>query len=263
MPKIRGIKPEIWTDDKFVSLEDPFARLLFIGMWNFACDNGHLDDNPRQIKLRVLPADDVDAFALIESLVSEALVERRDGFLKITNLTQHQSPDLRFLIFCDHCDRDEHATFARSDKRERTKSARSAPSGRTTGAPRNGDVDGDGDGDGEKARSRAPRATRVDPDFAITDDMRAWAKSKGFGHLDLDAITEQFVDHWLGKSGKDATKVDWLATWRGWIRREDGFRGGRSNVARIEPRKGMPPEPCSTCGAPPEHGHYDGCPVAS
>ena len=237
MPKIRGIKPETWTDDKFVSLEDPFARLLFIGMWNFACDNGHLDDNPRQIKLRVLPADDVDAHELIDSLVSEALVERRDGFLKITNLTQHQSPDLRFLIFCDHCDRDEHVTFARSDKRERTKSARSAPSERTTGARRNGD----GDGDGERTRSRAARATRIDPDFTITDEMRSWAEGKGWGRMDLDGITEGFVDYWLGKAGKDATKVDWLATWRNWIKRDaEGAFSGRPRAVGANDRSHLP-----------------------
>lgn len=28
----------------------------------------------------------------------------------------------------------------------------------------------------------------------------------------------KFADYWHGKSGKDATKVDWEATWRNWCR---------------------------------------------
>ena len=63
-------------------------------------------------------------------------------------------------------------------------------------------------------------ASRINPDFAVTDEHRAWAKAKDLDYLDLDHITEKFVDYWLGKSGKDATKTDWTATWRNWIRRE-------------------------------------------
>jgi hypothetical protein len=35
-------------------------------------------------------------------------------------------------------------------------------------------------------------------------------------HIRLEA--DKFRDFWCSKSGKDATKVDWLATWRNWIR---------------------------------------------
>jgi uncharacterized protein YdaU (DUF1376 family) len=33
-------------------------------------------------------------------------------------------------------------------------------------------------------------------------------------------IAATFRDYWVAKSGKDATKADWLATWRNWVRRE-------------------------------------------
>lgn len=36
----------------------------------------------------------------------------------------------------------------------------------------------------------------------------------------LKQIAHKFKDYWIAKSGKDATKADWLATWRNWIRRE-------------------------------------------
>jgi hypothetical protein len=31
-------------------------------------------------------------------------------------------------------------------------------------------------------------------------------------------VAEGFADHWRGKAGKDAVKVDWQATWRNWCR---------------------------------------------
>ena len=36
----------------------------------------------------------------------------------------------------------------------------------------------------------------------------------------LNLIADTFRDYWIAKSGKDATKMDWMATWKNWIRRE-------------------------------------------
>jgi hypothetical protein len=53
-----------------------------------------------------------------------------------------------------------------------------------------------------------------------------------------------FRDYWCGKPGADAKKLDWLATWRNWCRRE--FRRKRrtsaepvaqSSPAQLERRK--------------------------
>jgi len=40
-------------------------------------------------------------------------------------------------------------------------------------------------------------------------------------------VAHKFKDYWIAKAGKDATKADWLATWRNWIRREvDNAKSG-------------------------------------
>lgn len=40
-------------------------------------------------------------------------------------------------------------------------------------------------------------------------------------------VAHKFKDYWIAKAGKDATKADWLATWRNWIRREaENAKGG-------------------------------------
>lgn len=93
MARIRTIKPEFWTDEKVVQL--PFqARLLFIGMWNFADDDGYLDDEPERLRLQILPADALDAELLVDLLVAAELIERievPDGrILRLPNFAKHQ-----------------------------------------------------------------------------------------------------------------------------------------------------------------------------
>jgi len=60
------------------------------------------------------------------------------------------------------------------------------------------------------------RATRLTDDFKVTPEMRLWASSKA-PDADLSTETEKFINYWVAKSGKDATKLDWAATWRNWI----------------------------------------------
>lgn len=47
--------------------------------------------------------------------------------------------------------------------------------------------------------------------------MVAWAHEHA-PHVDGRAETARFVDYWRAKTGKDATKRDWPATWRNWMR---------------------------------------------
>jgi hypothetical protein len=94
MARIRSIKPEFWTDTKIVNL--PFeTRLFFQGLWTFADDCGHIENEPLQLKLRILPADDVDASDLIDQLVEAGLIVRLSGCLLITGFEKHQRVDRR------------------------------------------------------------------------------------------------------------------------------------------------------------------------
>jgi hypothetical protein len=108
MARIRTIKPDFWSDGKNVALS-PLARLLFIGSWNFAiCDNGHLPDDPFGLKLKVLPADDVDPTELLDELLFSGQVVRgqtADGrsYLHIPRLRDHQKIDGRWTPRCFVC----------------------------------------------------------------------------------------------------------------------------------------------------------------
>jgi hypothetical protein len=225
--KIRGFKPDLWTDEAFIELS-PFARLLWLGMWNYACDNGHLADKSKQIKMRVLPTDDVNCADLLRELADQKLIERADGWITIPNLTRHQKPDRRYFTTCEKegCDAPPETLSQRESRRahyERTAGARRATDERTPSAH----VDGDGEvkgSDGDRARAGArpgaARGARIPDDFNVTDEMKAWAVEKGFGHLDLAGITEEFFDYWHGIPGARGVKLDWVGTWRNWVRRK-------------------------------------------
>jgi len=38
--------------------------------------------------------------------------------------------------------------------------------------------------------------------------------------LNATEVFAGFRDYWIAKAGKDGVKLDWLATWRNWIRNE-------------------------------------------
>ncbi len=62
------------------------------------------------------------------------------------------------------------------------------------------------------------RGTRIPEPFLLTAEMRRWGADEVPG-LDLDQHTREFVDHWRAASGQNAVKVDWVATWRNWMRK--------------------------------------------
>ncbi len=96
MARIRTVKPEFWVDDKVVEL-DPWARLLFIGMWNFADDQGYIDFSPKRIKMQVFPGDTVDVVPLIDELLKQGLIRSYMSpigpVLHVANWARHQRVD--------------------------------------------------------------------------------------------------------------------------------------------------------------------------
>jgi hypothetical protein len=77
MARIRSIKPDFWTSEQVMECS-PIARLMFIGLWNFADDHGRLPSAPKTIKAQVFPGDDINSDAvrgMIDELSSNGLVQ--------------------------------------------------------------------------------------------------------------------------------------------------------------------------------------------
>jgi hypothetical protein len=72
--------------------------------------------------------------------------------------------------------------------------------------------------------------------------MVAWVREK-CPDVDGRDQTDRFVDFWSDKTGKDATKIDWVGTWRNWMRREQDQINNRNARNRASPgttTKGTP-----------------------
>jgi len=87
----------------------------------------------------------------------------------------------------------------------------------------------------------APRdrkqGTRLPDDFAPSPEMVEWFR-KNCPHVDGKTEHAKFCDYWRAKPGKDGRKLDWVATWRNWMRNAE---------ERYTPRpSGRPSEPGAT-----------------
>jgi hypothetical protein len=71
----------------------------------------------------------------------------------------------------------------------------------------------------EKTTSSASprRGTRLPEDFMPDAEMRAWYSERIGSAVNGLIEHEKFMNFWLAKSGKDATKVDWRRTWMNWM----------------------------------------------
>jgi uncharacterized protein YdaU (DUF1376 family) len=64
------------------------------------------------------------------------------------------------------------------------------------------------------------RGSRISADWKPSDADRAFAQGLGLTPHAIERTAERFRDYWLGATGANASKADWPATWRNWVRRE-------------------------------------------
>lgn len=206
MPRIRTIKPEFWTDGDVVDMS-PYARLLFIGSWNFAlCDRGHVADDPRRLKMQILPGDDVDAVELVEEIIAHGRMTRittPDGrtFLHVKRFTDHQKIEKRWNPRCPACDA-LGLNEPRSTSRDLSEPRASTPE--PADSPPTSAQEGKG-----KERRKTPSSADADGVF------EAWWKlyPKKVGKADARKVW----DRKIRKSTPDAITAGlqrWLPIWR-------------------------------------------------
>lgn len=110
---------------------------------------------------------------------------------------------------------------ARGQLKTKTSPSKAPPKPGTGTGERAGEGTGTGMAPGQGALGAdAPttRGSRLDPQWVLPKAWGEWALAK-YQHWTADtvrAIASKFKNHWIAKSGKDATKVDWKATWENW-----------------------------------------------
>lgn len=218
MAKIRGFKPELWTDDDFVELS-AFARLLWMGMWNFACDNGHLQDKSKQLKGRVLPMDDVNCADLLREIEAQGLIVRNEGWITIPKLTHHQKPHKRWWVTCEKpdCKLPEGASYGYS--KPTTTVEQPLSNGGSTGDNGWSTADGDVEVDGElKVMVSSPGelaltdASRTDVD-EICDHLAGAIEANGSKRPTVTARWRTAARLMLDKDGRTQEEIHGAIDW--------------------------------------------------
>jgi hypothetical protein len=97
MARIRTIKPSFFKDEDLSDLP-VIARYVFSGLWCQADRAGRLEDRPKLLKIEILPWDDADMHAILDTLAPKFITRYTiDGkkYIQINNFLKHQRPDPR------------------------------------------------------------------------------------------------------------------------------------------------------------------------
>jgi hypothetical protein len=81
--------------------------------------------------------------------------------------------------------------------------------------------------------SSKKKGSRLSPEWVLPADWGDWAASQGMTAQQVLDQADRFRDYWIGKSGAGASKADWRATWRNWI---------RNAIERLGKQNGKPVE---------------------
>lgn len=78
------------------------------------------------------------------------------------------------------------------------------------------------------------RGSRLSSDWDPGEPGFAFAAQQGLTNGRVQAELAKFRDYWTAKTGAQATKTDWQATWRNWVRKaaENGRQPGAAPGAR-------------------------------
>lgn len=228
MARIRTIKPEFWTHARVTECSVS-ARLLFIGLWNFADDHGRMKDEPKTIKMQVYPGDNLSA-----GDIDQMLGELSEHKLIIRYVIDGQ----RYI----QIDGWHHQVINRANKSRIPPAPLTDDSVSTHGAitaqtlpEKEKEKEGKRNIEAPQA-SPTKKASQYPKDFKPLERHIAAAREKS---LDLAKQLERFAAHYQA-NGK--TFKDWHRAFDSWLLKAEDFNRGREIAA---PANG------STYAAPP------------
>ena len=74
--------------------------------------------------------------------------------------------------------------------------------------------------------SSGTRASRLPNDLELSPDWEAFCRLERPA-LEPHHVFQVFKDYWIAQSGRNATKLDWFATWRNWVRNQRERQGSQ------------------------------------
>ena len=244
MARARNIKPSLFKNE-ILGVADPMITLLFAGLWLLADRAGRLEDRPLRIKGELFPyRDGLDVNSMLDWLAQEDFIVRYSIggklFIQVENFAKHQNPHVKEpkstipapdgngLAPVEHSAStvqawgDHHTGPADSlsldslnlipDSLQEHVAAGEPPAAR--------DEAKDSKATQSHDQPKKTQGTRLPADWSLPDDWLSWARTDRpeFTSDLLAQEGEKFADYWHSLSGSKAVKLDWLATWRNWIR---------------------------------------------
>lgn len=218
MARIRSIKPEFWTSEQVMECSTT-ARLMFIGLWNFADDCGRLPLSLKTIKAQIFPSDDL-ASDSIRGMINELsesgllLIYTADGkeFLQITGwqhqrIDKPQAPKYPAPFFEDSGN--APVPFPPDRKGEDKKGKDSIPA-EVAPEPKP-----------EKKSRRKPQ-TAIADNFSINSTVKAAAVRLGFTESEIQREVQRFIRH---AKQNDRRCADWQMAAQNWFDKAAEFAG--------------------------------------
>lgn len=199
MARIRTIKPEFWTDEAISSCSIP-ARLMFVGTWNFADDEGNLEKSFVQLKAKIFPIDSIDVRPLMAELLTHGLLIEYSlngkNYLHIKGFSKHQLINRPSAPQCP--------VYEDSMRTHGVFNDDSLPKGREGR-----------EGKDIASRKRISNKTSIPEDFTISERVISWANKNR--HSNLEKHFENFVGACKAKNYQYA---DWDEAFMGAIRKD-------------------------------------------
>ncbi len=160
--KIRSVRPEFFTDAKMARLSHS-ARLLYIGLWCLADDDGRGRLLPKHIEGELFPYEKIDFLGLWHELESIRRVRtyQTDGeqYFVIPKFTEYQKPNRKYDSKLPEPPGEDNGTLFDSETAGATQRVEPAPSHAG---------EGEGEGEGEGVLAVAPRERDPVWDILVT-----------------------------------------------------------------------------------------------
>jgi|SRR6516164_437573 len=235
MARARNIKPAFFENESLGELS-ALTRLFFIGMWTLADFKGCLEYRPKRLKIQLLPYDDCNIDVLVKSLEDSGFIQiysvQGQQYIKVVNFQKHQNPHKNEREsgsdIPDVSEKDNEINELSQDGNTPDKNGTARADSLNLipdslnlipDSPPSVAIDvGKNNIAGMQSKKSEPRGSRLSSDWQLPRPFGNWALNEGYTEDVIRKEAEKFRDYWVAKSGRDARKVDWFATWRNWLR---------------------------------------------
>lgn len=247
MARIRSIHPGLFTDEAFASLSMA-ARVLLLGIWTEADDQGVFEWKPVTLKMRIFSADNVDVVPLMEELkVADAI--RSFSFEgkpcgAVRNFCRYQKPKTpKYRPVMD--DDIRNYVASKYPKEE-------APSPQPEQFPQKGEMQrqreeggdtlflGGGKREGERAPAKVASqglGNQIHPAFQLLPEAIERCHEQGATDDDIDSEVRKFIAH---HQVKQTFSPNWDASWAKWWENWKPHKTKHASKAKAAPAPDAP-----------------------